>query len=621
MIHDNNQLQQRWVFYDALTTPANESKTMMYPPCSKNDVIEIFDSDDDADEKNSVRQDVETTTPVEVIEVEQDVEVPSPAEGLAKNTHQISSSSVLHFSRTAVFPTLEEQLLVDVSRPSSCQNSHDGGNDNAVITDNVYSLICHEHHESARRRTQDEADVDSRTVVKRTKLNATNNKNNTSSWWNAHADPLDELREDARGRLLDMVWSSGQQNDRQHVTFFGRQQAAFDFRRQEQRLTSQQLFVWSLEPSSRDKGTRRALAARYYAVSSAHAMWAHIKETLPDPLDRHVYEVIEENEPCHLYFDLECPRDVAEAHGITVAMVVNGIVDIMNGSEGQRQHVVGWGSGVDDLSIANIEPHDVVVLESTPSPKKFSLHVVIPLPNGAMWPNNIVAGAYVAATVQPKLKKRLGGGIDVVDMCVYSRNRSFRCAFCCKLGKGATFVLSGEYPSSCWDERDVFFKSLITRQGCATVMTPPRLVEYVGCPQVSAAAKTTCGAGASAAHDPAATKTVISCPSSATGFHPLLDAFITATIGEFRSCLHKHISNTVCYSLKNTRFCGNIGREHKSNGTYIQVSLSTFRFCQRCHDYECRAYRGPEVDLPLEIVSALKSSVAENSVQRINEGG
>jgi DNA-directed primase/polymerase protein len=48
------------------------------------------------------------------------------------------------------------------------------------------------------------------------------------------------------------------------------------------------------------------------------------------------------------------------------------------------------------------------------------------------------------------------------------------------------------------------------------------------------------------------------------------------------------------------RWCGNIGRQHKSNGIYIVVDLSAGLWWQKCFDPDCRAYRSETMPLPQE---------------------
>jgi hypothetical protein len=53
-------------------------------------------------------------------------------------------------------------------------------------------------------------------------------------------------------------------------------------------------------------------------------------------------------------------------------------------------------------------------------------------------------------------------------------------------------------------------------------------------------------------------------------------------------------------NLRGNRFCGNVGREHRSNGVYCIVDLAGGTWHQRCYDPECRGYRSECMPLPLD---------------------
>lgn len=53
-----------------------------------------------------------------------------------------------------------------------------------------------------------------------------------------------------------------------------------------------------------------------------------------------------------------------------------------------------------------------------------------------------------------------------------------------------------------------------------------------------------------------------------------------ALLGEDRS--------GVLLNVKGRRFCGNVEREHKSNGVFLVVDMLGRSWCQRCYDPECR---------------------------------
>merc|ERR1719273_458099 len=52
------------------------------------------------------------------------------------------------------------------------------------------------------------------------------------------------------------------------------------------------------------------------------------------------------------------------------------------------------------------------------------------------------------------------------------------------------------------------------------------------------------------------------------------------------------------YELANFRQCNNIGRAHKSNNVKFVVDLKANKFCQPCHDSNCKDFRSNFWDLP-----------------------
>eukprot|EP00466_Bigelowiella_natans_P006508 jgi/Bigna1/135211/aug1.28_g9919 len=55
---------------------------------------------------------------------------------------------------------------------------------------------------------------------------------------------------------------------------------------------------------------------------------------------------------------------------------------------------------------------------------------------------------------------------------------------------------------------------------------------------------------------------------------------------------------TICYGIGGSRYCSNIGREHKSNGIYFVATLPDGIVYQKCHDPDCRNFRSA----PLKVI-------------------
>jgi len=67
----------------------------------------------------------------------------------------------------------------------------------------------------------------------------------------------------------------------------------------------------------------------------------------------------------------------------------------------------------------------------------------------------------------------------------------------------------------------------------------------------------------------------------------------------------------ILYNVSGYRFCGNIGREHKSNGVFFVVDLEHGTWCQKCYDPDCRQYRSPGGPVPLEILSLKNTALTD----------
>ena len=92
---------------------------------------------------------------------------------------------------------------------------------------------------------------------------------------------------------------------------------------------------------------------------------------------------------------------------------------------------------------------------------------------------------------------------------------------------------------------------------------------------------------------------------------PVLERFILQNLGKRGGVVgristwsvgtQQPLPRTVCFNMKDNRFCDNIGRAHKSNNIIWNVHLGD-RICwQGCHDPECKGFRGKSFDLPEEV--------------------
>ncbi|KNH07858.1 DNA primase [Perkinsela sp. CCAP 1560/4] len=365
-------------------------------------------------------------------------------------------------------------------------------------------------------------------------------------------------------------------------------------------IRQEQLFIFAAEyPDSmlESKG-------RYFFVATIDEAWKIMQDTPKQK--RHFYELIEDGCACHPYFDLECHTDDAPP----VEKVVEAFIDAINSSgilpidhSGERVQLVG---------------SDIVVLRSLPMvEQKFSLHMIVHLPADRyreeclMFPDNAALGRWVKDSIHPFVQASLQRRTSLIDMSVYSRNRTFRTAGSTKKSKESYFIpyiwktmrhekekkhcgMTAEPLYS----KEMFSRSLITNISNCKILPHASMCTFLpgGVSTVFKIQESQKTTGMS-------TKT----PGSWKSFHPAIDAYVRENIDDYRNVFHYKDSTSVCYALKSLKYCGNVGREHKSNGIYIVVDLHNWTVHQRCFDYECKSYRGPATHLPASVRDAYQA--------------
>lgn len=63
-------------------------------------------------------------------------------------------------------------------------------------------------------------------------------------------------------------------------------------------------------------------------------------------------------------------------------------------------------------------------------------------------------------------------------------------------------------------------------------------------------------------------------------------------------------------NIRGSRYCGNVGREHRSNGVFYVVDLEAGLWCQRCYDPDCRHWRSPFNALPDGVHASCRRAAA-----------
>lgn len=356
--------------------------------------------------------------------------------------------------------------------------------------------------------------------------------------------------------------------------------------------------VWSMETSGDGK--------RRFLVSTVTNFYRRYSDMLPH--HRHYYEIIREGQPCHIYFDLEFSRALNPDKDGPAA-----IQSLLEALGCLFQEELGMS-----LDVA-----DVVELDSS-TPSKFSRHLILRIP-GHAFASNAHVGALVRQLCARARERgpdgplaivadspHLNGGLPLlVDEAVYSRNRAFRLLLSSKAGKEATLQCSGRYGGSQLTAQELFMASLIcVDDPNVTLLTwqadelddggqSNRPSSHPGSGRHGSRASTT---GSLRMH-------YGPCP------FPELAAFITAVCSQdgawpqagIRSWAMQEDASLVLYNIRGCRYCGNLGREHRSNGVFYVVDLQGGGWTQRCYDPACRGYRSPVTALPEAVLATCQA--------------
>lgn len=383
--------------------------------------------------------------------------------------------------------------------------------------------------------------------------------------------------------------------------------------------------LWSQVP--RIFATEKAQGKRKYLVGhfGRIADWYWRKSN-----EKHLYEVIRENTPCRLYFDLE----YSKKH---------------NPSVDQKQLLTEFREELKaDLMEhfqVNLETNQIIDLDSS-TDVKFSRHWIFDS-EGCLFEDAPTVGRFVKRLVsrladdlatgqlegrRPELAKHLfvntkeaGKTSCFIDLGVYTRNRLFRVFGSSKFGKKATLEVSdtNQYPiqlppkqppsqnsgiedyvvANDWEPHArVLAQTLVVPLDGVNSDNDIRILkvdeEDVGIP----GPKT--NSGTSKKYQPC-----IPMRNSATPL-PSLDRYVSqflANRGGIQGSTRawsieygpKDMPASITYQLSRNRYCELIGRSHKSNNVFWTIDLSLWTCVQGCHDPECFG-RGSPIPIPDE---------------------
>ncbi|CAE7813304.1 primpol [Symbiodinium sp. CCMP2456] len=362
-------------------------------------------------------------------------------------------------------------------------------------------------------------------------------------------------------------------------------------------------------------GKRRFKVDTLAGFVHTHAPPWYPKDT--DPTEKnHLYEVILQDQPCWLYFDLEFSRLTNPELQPNLAMTA-----FDETLSAFCQDVLGLA----------VDENSVIVLESS-TPEKFSKHVVVhrlldkekdttvPL----AFANNAQAGLFVNELVNyaranrecssarhlfvqaPKLSDD-GRETTLIDESVYSRNRSFRLLFQSKFAKKRRLELDEASGKRFFD----YWRPHPSRALLETMVTfvPPKteLFRHTLIPEgfghMDAKSLRVRRANPAVVRDSEGKVQVIQ-------QDPLLNFLVRTWDGVraeeeqgpfpptlVQSCVEMD-RRFLTVTLSNNRFCRCKGSSHISNHVYMVVDMERRSFYQKCFDPDCRGFQSPEHAIP-----------------------
>ena len=330
------------------------------------------------------------------------------------------------------------------------------------------------------------------------------------------------------------------------------------------------------------------------------------------PHHRHYYEIIRQGWPCHLYLDLE--YSIAANPDKNGPEAVDAVLRLLREVFAERHNL-------------KLEDRWVLELDSS-SETKFSRHLIVCMP-GAAFLNTHHAGAMVEEVHKRALQRRStdpscaalfvkkeGSGeeedrVCFIDTGVYTRNRAFRLYLSSKAGKTAILLpTTGRFA---WmanlPQEKIFMNSLV-----CNVPPESRLIRCYKDGDKDDDVAAVAGERRRRRRNGNNNNNSSSLHQYGPSPYPALDTFIESVCsgpdvcegspGSIRSWIVLDNGAVVLYNIKGSRYCENVGRQHRSNGVFYVVDLQPGQgvWYQKCYDPDCRGYRSPATALPQSVM-------------------
>ena len=343
--------------------------------------------------------------------------------------------------------------------------------------------------------------------------------------------------------------------------------------------------------------------------ASKHDWWQRYK--LEEKCKRHYYELLREDTPCHLYFDLEYSKKANP--DIDGEKLVDRLVELLE--EELRT--------TDEIDASAFDPKEHVVELDSSNDGKFSRHLVVQLPARQVFLNNSHCVHFVRklwARIESRRKddslcdamfvhKELGDDrVDsFIDLGVYSRNRVFRLYLSSKrtapgekekprLLPTGRFWSNPDASSKEEPDKETFERSRAAARGTIEALNMHSKIQFEGVNHSSVLrGKTFQGyrTGSFSNSKGVGGNSIGPCPRTASFVCEDFNGWSGHGGAAIRSWTAFPEYGVLVLNLFGNRFCENVERAHKSNNVMFVIDFREEAYYQRCHDPDCRGTRGP----------------------------
>ena len=405
----------------------------------------------------------------------------------------------------------------------------------------------------------------------------------------------------------------------------------------------------------------KGVGSRKYIVATLPEFWFYYKQLHDE--NRHFYEVIEEERTCHLYFDLEylkhlnTEKDELELLDLWIQFVCDYLLYKLN---------------------MKTDRSNVVILDSSTN-KKFSYHLIWHIEN-SVFLNNLHVGYFVkdmclklklflnnsllnepeAAWINKlkyveKLRKLVVITNDIaklpclfIDEGVYTKNRNFRLYMSSKICKKIKLKLSSfsnfnfkpiKYNSHCcqyhkaieskisifkekhicFDHQNLVFLASLCSYSKESKLDPSNISIIRIENSFSNTSKINNYESMKSCSGKCTTAKNIDVSNRVTKILiEMIDDYIKKISFNARvsKCSQVAKSDLLVFDIDGTKYCSNIGREHKSNRIMFVANLTSQFFYQKCYDPICRDedYRSQPVPFSETVKQLLEFETCDNDL-------